>query len=231
MPLLSLVRLLLAVLLLPGLASCARRGGDIPYNQTNFTAPDAPPAAEQMADYALSPGDVINVRVFELETLTGDQTIDVMGRVTFPLIGSITADGKTTTQLQADIASKLREKYLQSPNVVVSLKTPVARTVTIDGAVSRPGVYAIAPQTTLIQTIALAQGLDKNANPKRVIVFRTIDGSRRAAAFDMITIRQGKDPDPRVYPSDVIVVDGSNLSENYRLLLRSIPLFGLFTRF
>ena len=231
MRLMSFIRLLLVLLIVPGLASCARRGGEVAYNQPNFTAPDAPPAAALLADYALSPGDVINVRVFELETLTGDQTVDVLGRVTFPLIGSIAADGRTTAQLQQDIGAKLRERYLQSPNVVVSLKIPVARTVTVDGAVEKPGVYAIAPATTLIQTIALAQGLTNAANPRRVIIFRTIEGSRRAAAFDMVTIRNGKDPDPRIYPSDVVVVDGSALGENYRLLLRSIPLIGLFARF
>jgi polysaccharide export outer membrane protein len=227
----TIVRLFSALLILSMAAGCSRRGGDIAYNQPNFTMPDAPPAAAMLADYKLSPGDVINVRVFELETLTGDQTVDVMGRVTFPLIGPITADGRTTSQLQNDIASKLRERYLQSPNVVVALKAAVARTVTVDGAVSKPGVYAIAPTTTLIQTIALAQGLSNAANPRRVIVFRTIDGNRRAAAFDMLTIRNGKDPDPRIYPSDVVVVDGSALSDNYRLLLRSIPLIGLFSRF
>jgi polysaccharide export outer membrane protein len=231
MPLLHKIRFLLLLVLLPMMAGCARRTGDIAYNQANFTAPDAPPAAVMMADYKLSPGDIINVRVFELETLTGDQTIDVTGRVTFPLIGQISADGRTTSELQGDIAAKLRERYLQSPNVVVSLKAAVPRTVTVDGAVTKPGVYAIAPATTLIQTIALAQGLNTGANAKRVIIFRTIDGTRRAAAFDMTSIRNGTDPDPRIYPSDVVVVDGSVLGENYRLLLRSIPLVGLFARF
>ena len=213
------------------LSACAVRGGDIPYDRADFGAPDPAPAASTFTDYALSPGDVITVRVLELENLSGDHTVDGIGRVVMPLIGPVQADGRTTGQLQSDLAARLRKDYLQNPNVVVTLKSAVARTVTVDGAVDKPGVYAIAPNSSLIQAIALASGVNGNANPKRVVIFRQIGGERRAAAFDLTTIRNGKDPDPRLYPNDTIVVDGSTLNEGYRTLLRSIPLVGLFSRF
>lgn len=214
--------------ILPG---CATRGGGVAYNPADFRAPDAPPPAQNLAEYRLSPGDVINVRVFELETLTGDQTVDQTGRVTLPLIGAVSADGRTTSQFEGDIAARLQKEYLQNPHVVVALKTPVTRTVTVDGSVTQPGVYAVAPSTTLVQTVALARGLSNDANPKRVIIFRQIGGVKKAAAFDLTTIRNGKDPDPMVYPNDVVVVDGSRLGEGYRNLLRSIPLLAFITRF
>jgi polysaccharide export outer membrane protein len=221
------------LLLLPALAlsGCYKRSGNIAYNQVDFRAPDAPPSAATAAAYKLSAGDVLTVRVLELDSLSGDQVVDGTGRVNLPLIGPLLADGKTTSELETDLAAKLKQDYLQSPHVVIVLKAAVARTVTVDGAVEKPGVYTIVPTTTLIQTIALANGLSKNANPRRVIVFRQIDGARRAAAFDVKSIRTGEDPDPRIYPADVIVVDGSSLDGNYRLLLRSIPLVGLFARF
>lgn len=223
--------ILILFMLLAVLPGCARRTGDIAYNPSDFRAPDAPPPAQNLSEYKLSPGDVINVRVFELETLTGDQTVDQTGRVTLPLIGAVVADGRTTSQFEADIATRLQKDYLQSPHVVVALKAAVARTVTVDGAVQQPGVYAVAPTTTLIQTIALARGVSRDANPKRVVVFRQIGGVKKAAAFDLVTIRNGKDPDPAIYASDVIVVDGSGLNSAYRTLLSSIPLLGFATRF
>lgn len=213
------------------LAACATRGGPVAYNQTDFGPPDAMPAAINYADYSLSPGDIVTVRVLELENLTGDQTVDNIGRIVLPLVGPIQADGRTTSQLQTAIADQLRKDYLQNPNVVVTLKSAVARTVTVDGAVDRPGVYAIAPTSSLVQAIALAQGTSNSSNPRRIVIFRQVGGERRAAAFDLVTIRSGKDPDPRIYPNDVIVVDGSGLNEGYRNLLRSIPLVGLLTRF
>jgi len=227
----NLFRLLLVLFGAALLAGCATRGGNIAYNQPSFGVPDVPVSAASQQDYALSPGDVVNVRVLELENLTGDQTVDGVGRIVMPLIGPVQADGRTTTQLQTAISAQLAKNYLQDPHVVVTLKAAVARTVTVDGSVRKPGVYAIAPSSTLLQTIALANGLDNNANPRRTVIFRQINGERHGAAFDLMTIRKGKDPDPRVYPDDVIVVDGSTLNEGYRNILRSLPLAGFLLRF
>lgn len=218
-------RVSLALMFALVLSACATRGGPIGYNPTDFHAPDPTPVT-LADDYKLSPGDEVTVQVYELHDLSGDRTVDSTGRVDMPLIGPVPANDLTTRQLGAAIAAKLQEKYLQSPHVSVSLKTAVARTVTIDGSVHTPGVYNISPQTTLIQAIALARGLGPYANPKRVVVFRQINGVRKAGAFDLTTIRKGADPDPLVYPNDVIVVDGSNLSQQYRTVLQSIPLAG-----
>ncbi len=208
------------------LAACTTRSNDLTYNPTDFVAPDPVAPALNNPAYKLSPGDIINVRVFELESVSGDQSVDGNGRVNMPLIGPVAADGKTTDQFGADVARQLGEKYLQSPHVVVTLKAAASRVVTVDGAVEQPGVYPITTNTTLIQTIAMARGASEQANIKRVVIFRQIQGQRKAAAFDLTTIRRGTDPDPTVYPNDVIVVDGTNLAANYRTLLRSVPLLG-----
>ena len=66
-----------------------------------------------------------------------------------------------------------------------------------------------------------------------MVVFRQINGERRAAAFDLATIRDGSSPNPVVYGNDIIVVDGSKLSNAYRQILQvaaallcSVPLSG-----
>lgn len=219
------------LLLTLALSGCAMRGGSIPYSPAGFTAPDPVAPATVAADYKLSPGDVVNVHVYELDTLSGDQTVDTAGQLNMPLIGQVAADGLTTQQLSDRLASLLGAKYLQSPHVTVALKSAVQRTLTVDGAVQKPGVYAIGSDSTLIQAIALASGTSTDANPKRVVIFRQINGQREAASFDLTTIRKGTDQDPRVYPRDTIVVDGSNISSGYRTLLKSLPLAAFFLRF
>jgi polysaccharide export outer membrane protein len=81
---------------------------------------------------------------------------------------------------------------------------------------------------TLIQAVALARGTTQDANARRVAVFRTIDGKRQAAAFDLTAIRRGEAPDPQIYPGDIIVVDGSRIKEVQRQVLQSIPLLAIF---
>jgi polysaccharide export outer membrane protein len=68
----------------------------------------------------------------------------------------------------------------------------------------------------------------EDANARRVAIFRTINGKREAAAFDLVSIRRGEAEDPSVYPGDVIIVDGSSVKDLQKRLLQSIPLLAIF---
>jgi polysaccharide export outer membrane protein len=209
----------------------AHRDERLNYNPANFATPDALPVTDALVTYRMGPGDVINVSVFNVAALSGEQQVDAAGNITMPLIGAVPAAGKSTDELSKDLAVRLGEKYLQQPQVTVSMKTAVSKTVTIDGSVATPGLYAVVDKTTLLKSIAMAHGTAEGANPKKVVVFRQIQGQRTAAAFDLTTIRDGIDPDPAIYPNDVIVVDGKRISEAWRTVLQAVPLVGLFARF
>ena len=211
--------------------ACSSSNSHIPVDPVTFHAPDAAAVVPALATYRLSTGDVLSLRVYELDAMTGDQIVDTAGHISLPLIGPVAAGGLTLDQLEQEIVQRLQKSYLQSPHVVVTLKAAVQRTVTVDGAVKMPGIYAIATTATLSQSVALAHGASSVANVRRVVVFRQINGHRAAAAFDLKTISNGKDPDPTIYPNDVIVVDGSGLSAAYQSVLRSVPLANLFRRF
>jgi polysaccharide export outer membrane protein len=101
----------------------------------------------------------------------------------------------------------------------------------VDGAVTRAGAYPVVGQTSLIQAVALAGGTSEDANAHRVVIFRTIDGKREAAAFDLASIRHGEMPDPPVYAGDIIVVDGSSIKAAEKQIFQSFPLLGLFRPF
>jgi polysaccharide biosynthesis/export protein len=221
-------RALVSLLLAAMITACAGRGGDIPYDPPGFTAPD--PLANKLPDLptVLGPGDVIDVRVYRVDSLSGEQVIDNTGRIKVPLIGAVTAAGKTTDALGSDIAAALGARYLQNPDVQVLLKTPVARLVTVDGSVGQPGLYPVNGEISLMQTIAMARGTAQGANPHRVVVFRTIDGQRMAASFDLESIRDGEMDDPAIYPEDIVVVDGSSLTATWTLLLQTLPIVALF---
>lgn len=223
---------LLAACLTIGLAGCAgRRGGDITYNPERFGAPDAVALPTLTTDYRLGTGDVLTIHVFKVDSLSGDQTIDAAGRINMPVLGYVRAAGRTTGELETELKTRLGEKYLNDPKVGVTVKTAVAKTVTVDGSVEQPGVYPVQGTVTLIRTIAMARGTADGANPKRVVVFRRIAGRRTAAAFDLTTIRKGIDQDPVIYPDDVIVVDGSRTSEAFKTMLQSLPFVSIFRPF
>lgn len=180
------------------------------------------------SDFRIAPLDLIEVRVFGVPELEGEYQIDQNGQLKMPLIGIVPAKGFSTFELADALESKLGERYLQDPDVTVILKEAFARKVTVEGAVAKPGIYPIEGELSLLQTIAVSGGLTDTANPKRVAIFRTIEGERSAAVFNLEDIRRGKVEDPKVFGNDVIVVDGSDVKTNYREVLRSIPLFALF---
>lgn len=211
------------------LAGCSgTRGGPVPYNVENFTAPDAPSTTLVDEDYKIGPLDTIKITVFQVPDLSGEFEVDLTGRVALPLVGVVRAVDMTTAQLDQALTRQLSEKYLQNPDVSVALKASTRRNLTIDGAVRQPGNFPVNGPTTLMQAIAMARGTDETSNPRRIAIFRQIQGKRMAAAFDLVSIRRGEAEDPKVYSGDIIIVDGSNIKQIQREILQSLPLLSIF---
>ena len=213
------------------LAACQdSRGGPIPYDRP-LAAPDEPRIVALESNYKIAPMDQLAIKVFKSEDLTGDYDVDLAGRISLPFIGEIEAANVTTAELDDRLTAKLGEKYLENPDVAVSIKKSTARVVTVDGAVRESGSFPVAGPMSLIQAVALAKGPTEEANPRRVAVFRTIQGQRQAAAFDLTAIRRGEAPDPQIYPGDIIVVDGSSIKAFQKQFLQNLPLLSIFRPF
>lgn len=213
------------------LSACAdTAGGPIPYGRA-LSAPDEPKIATLESNYKIAPMDKLDIKVFKAEDISGEYDVDLVGNISMPLIGEVQAANMTTAQLDERLTQKLGERYLQNPDVRVSIKSSAGRVVTIDGAVKEGGSFPVPGPMTLIQAVALAKGTTEDANPRRVAVFRTIGGQRQAAAFDLTAIRRGQAPDPAIYPGDIVVVDGSSIKAFQKQLFQSLPLLSIFRPF
>jgi len=178
--------------------------------------------------YKIGPLDVLDISVFKVPDLSRSVQVSDVGTVNLPLVGEIAAAGKTAREIERDLTAKLGAKYLQSPQVTVYVKEYNSQRVTIDGAVKKPGVYPIRGKTTLLQSIAMAEGLDANSD-STVVVFRTAEGKRSAARFNMDEIRAGTATDPQLQQGDVIVVGSSAAKTAFNNVLKALPIAALFT--
>lgn len=213
------------------LTACADKpGGPIPYNVT-LAPPDQPRALSLEENYRIAPLDTVSVNVFRQKDLSGDYEVDLTGRISMPLIGSVEAVDLTTAQLDQKITAAYGKKYLVNPDVAVGVKSSTRRAVTVDGAVKSSGSYPINGPLTLLQAIALSGGASEDANLRRVAVFRTVSGQRQAAAFDLQQIRRGQAVDPPIYAGDIVVVDGSGVKDTQKRILNNIPILSIFRPF
>lgn len=191
-------------------------------------APDSPEIAVNPSTYRLGPTDEIVVSVFGAPELDREGRIDAAGNFALPLAGTVQAGGKTPDELARAIEEKLRGRYLRDPQVAVNIKQAVGHLVTIDGEVREPGVYPVLGRMTLQQAIATAKGASEAADIKNVVVFRTVDGQRMAAMFNLRDIRSGRYEDPEIYGNDIVVVGENSLRRWLRDTAITFPILGRF---
>ena len=176
--------------------------------------------------------DQLDVIVFQVPDLTfvGENgvRVDASGLIEMPLIGSLQAAGRTPSELSADIRTRLASRYLQNPQVTVRVAEAGNQKITVDGAVTQPGVFETKGQTTLLQAVAMAKGATRVADLRSVAVFRTVDDQRMVAVFDLAAIRGGLAADPVLQGDDVVIVDTSRLGAAMRDIVAALPALGSF---
>ncbi|WP_244594583.1 MULTISPECIES: polysaccharide biosynthesis/export family protein [Methylosinus] len=178
--------------------------------------------------YKIGAQDVLEVVVFKVPELTRNVQVADTGTVNLPLLGEVPASGKTAQELERDLSARLGATYLRSPQVSVYVREFNSQRVTIEGAVKRPGIYPLRGKNSLIQLIAMAEGLDRDTASENVMVFRTHDGQRMAASFSLDDIREGRADDPAVQNGDVVVVPTSATKVVLSSFLKVTPALAAF---
>ena len=182
--------------------------------------------------YLISPGDQLSLSVFGEPEISGEKIlVDEAGNIQVPLIGQVQIMNLSPSEASTLIANRLGARYLRDPKVTVNVTTQNAQEVSIEGQVTKAGVYPVSNDTTLLSAIALAQSPTRIAKLDEIVIFRTIGGERTAARFNLERVRAGVDPDPRILGGDVVVVGFSQGKSIYRDIIAAAPLFNIFTRF
>lgn len=227
------MRVLVVLLGASALLGCASRNSDVPLNTYQTIAAREVPApgvagGENMppvpADYRLNPLDQVRIDVFgEPELSLRDLPVSPGGTIQLPLAGEIPASGSTTGELSRRIAGSL-QRYLHRPQVAVNVTQFVSQKVTIEGSVRSPGVFQALHQMTLLEAIALGQGLNDYAKQDEILVFRRMGGQRYVARFDLGLIQRGEAADPAILPGDIVVVGYSEARRLFSDVISVLPL-------
>jgi polysaccharide export outer membrane protein len=144
-----------------GLAACAAS-----YSTYFASDPDAP--------YTLASGDRLRIIVFGQEGLSNSYSVDGSGHIEMPLIGIVTAEGKTTAALGKEIEGKLHDGFLRDPHV--SVEVEAFRPFFVLGEVTTPGQYPYVNGMTAETAVAIAGGFTPRAYKDAVDLTRVING-------------------------------------------------------
>ncbi|WP_418321088.1 polysaccharide biosynthesis/export family protein [Piscinibacter sakaiensis] len=159
-------------------------------------------------DYKIAPNDLLEVEVFNVKELKRTVRVNSSGYVALPLIGQLQLGGYTASDAEALVALAYGKKYLQDPQVSIFIKEFTTQRITLDGALTKPGIYPINGQITLLRALALAGGSAPMADMENVMLFRlTPDGQTLSEKYDVEKIRKGEAKDPLLQGDDVVVVN------------------------
>jgi polysaccharide export outer membrane protein len=173
--------------------------------------------------YAVGPLDVLEISVFKVPELSKSIQVAPTGTINLPLVGEIPAAGRTAQQIEQDLTKRLEAKYLNNPQVTVFVRENNSQTVTVEGAVMKPGVFPIRGKLSLVQVVALAGGLNNDLYDKNVRVFSTIRGERVSKIYDIDDVRAGKAADPALRAGDIVVADNNTGKVMLNNALKIIP--------
>jgi polysaccharide biosynthesis/export protein len=161
---------------------------------------------ESANDYRIGPEDLLDISVWKNPELSRTVPVRPDGKVSLPLVNDIQAAGLTPTALREQLTRRLAE-FIPAPEVAVIVREVHSVKVAVVGAVKTPGRYELKSAATVLELIALAQGLTDFANRDRIVVMRQENGQTKRIPFNYRKVSAGDEQENLIVrPGDIIVV-------------------------
>jgi polysaccharide export outer membrane protein len=173
-------------------------------------APELPPP-RNAARIELQPGDVLEIRVFGEDRLSGEYQLAEDGAFTFPFVGRVEAAGVSQGELGERLRLALANGWINDPSVTVLVKERANLQVTVLGQVQKPGTVAFSEGLTLVRAVSSAGGLAPLANGRKVRLTRETDAGAATVSINLSAIVDGRAADVPLAPGDIVFVPESAL--------------------
>ena len=159
------------------------------------------------SSYTIGAGDVLEISVWKDESLTRQLVVPPDGVISFPLIKDITVTNLTVSQLRHEITKRL-EDFVPDATVTVMLMQINSLQAYVIGKVNKPGQFPINQDTTVMQVLAMAGGLNPFAAAGRIFILRQKNGRNIAIPFNYSEVVKGKNLEQNItlQRGDVVVI-------------------------
>jgi polysaccharide biosynthesis/export protein len=157
--------------------------------------------------YKIGPGDIIEISVWRDETLIRQLVVPPDGIISFPLIGDINIQGMTVEDIRNTVTEKL-DAYIQDAVVTVMLLEINSMQAYVIGKVHKPGAFPILMDTTVMQMLSMAGGLNPFASERSIHILRTVNNTTQKIPFNYREVLRGSNLKQNIIlqQGDVVVV-------------------------
>jgi polysaccharide export outer membrane protein len=169
-----------------------------------------PPTEPTPQEYVIGPDDVLQISVWLHPELERTVTVNTRGTVVFPPVGEIKATGSTAKEFGNRISDRLSTYLRQTTTVTVTITQFMSHSITVSGAVARPGRYGFETVPSIVDVLSQAGGALPTAELGRVQVLRRDGTNLSTLTADLtLAIQTGSvEGLPVLRPGDVVVVPG-----------------------
>jgi polysaccharide biosynthesis/export protein len=156
------------------------------------------PGTGSLQDYRIGASDLLAINVFEAHELSGPVRVSAGGEITLPLIGVVSAGNLTPRELELVLQELLRRNFIKDPHVSVQVTEMESHAVSVMGAVNKPGVLQIRGSRSLLEVLAMAEGLAPDAGSTVQVVRKPIPDRKQAQTVMQVAdiSRSASLPDP-----------------------------------
>lgn len=182
------------------LAACASVQGS--YVWIRDYAPPGDPAQ----GYTIAPGDLIEVRVFNQDSMSAKARVRSDGKVTLPFLNDVAAAGYAPGVLAQQLQTRLKD-FVNLPVVTVSLEEAAPLHVSVVGEVAKPGLYTLDSGARVLEALAQSGGLTEFARKDRIFVLRGSPLVRVRFSWDLLESGDARAAAFRLRAGDVVVVE------------------------
>ena len=167
----------------------------------------------------LSPGDVIEIRFFYTPELNNVQAIRPDGKIFLQLIGEVTAQGKTPSELRDDMYPRYKE-FISQIDIAIIVQAFSNRRIYVGGEVNDPGSIPMPGRLTVLEAIMLAGGISHQTGKyQNIIIIRFQDGKWIGEVIDLNEAINGIGSEPLyLKPLDIVYVPETTITRVNRWL-------------
>ena len=141
--------------------------------------------------YHIGPGDILEISVWKEDSLSREVIVPPDRIITFPLIGDINISTMTVTDLRREISKRLKD-FVPEATVTVMLRQINSLKAYVIGKVNKPGIFPIDLETTVMQVLAMAGGLNPFASDNKIYILRNENGVMKKIPFNYNEVEKGK---------------------------------------